>query len=504
MNESLRGRSISAFMWGSVGSLIKLVIQFAAQILLARILGPEQYGLFAMGVIVISFSAFLSDIGIAYGLIQRKELTDAHVRFVLTWQLVLGVLVAGGIALLAQPLADFFNEPRAAMVFLALAPLCFIQALTAVSLNLLKRAMDFKTIHMANAISYFVGFVCVGIPMALYGHQVWALVVAWTVQTLVNLVLLYGRSRHPLALLIAHPDGRAMTRFGITVLATNVTNWFIGNIDRVVAARMLSSTAVGLYATAYNLMNTPTQTLLGLLQPVMYSACSKVQGEARRIRSAYLALLGAIAVFIFPVFASLAVISDTFVLALYGGEWAHSAVVLQPIALAMPLLLIWNISTPVLWTNGQISKEFKSQIPIAVAWLVGSLIAVQFSLSALAWTVLVLFVVRSGTMAVAAMRAMEASPREVINAVAPGVLLSLSSAIAVYITDRLLFALDVSSHYRLLLAILAGAVVYLLTLRIVADRIHPELISLIDQTVGKMPDRTSNWVMRLMHRGKYA
>ena len=108
----LGARSISAFLWGGGGAFLRLFMQMAAQIVLARLLGPEQYGLFAISVVVMSFSAFFSDIGMAYGLIQRKTLDDSHVRFVFGWQLVLGVAVAGLLALLAQPLAEFFREPR--------------------------------------------------------------------------------------------------------------------------------------------------------------------------------------------------------------------------------------------------------------------------------------------------------------------------------------------------------------------------------------------------------
>lgn len=504
ITQNLRARSLSAFMWGGLGSFIKLAVQIAAQILLARILGPDQYGLFAMGVIVIGFSNFLSDMGIAYGLIQRQEVTDTHIRFVFTWQLVLGILVAACVALLAQPLADFFNEPRAALIILALAPLCFIQASTAVSLNLLKRAMDFKTIHMAGALSYFLGFVCVGIPMALAGYQVWALVAAWSVQTLVNLILLYNRARHPLTPLLRHAEAADMTRFGLTVLATNLTNWFIGNIDRVVAARMLSSTAVGLYATAYNLMNTPTQTLMGLLQPVMYSACSRVQGDTTRIRNAYLALLGAIALFVMPVFAAVAAIADTFILALYGPAWAEAAQVLRPIALAMPFYLIWNISTPVLWTHGKISVEYKTQLPIALAWIIGSVVAVQYSLGALAWTVLGLFLLRTGSMSLAAMRVMQASFKDITAAATPGILLALAAAGTVYATDGLLSAAGLSSLIRLPLVLVAGATAYLTVLRYTAKNIHPELAKLIGQMVSKMPNQTSSLVMRLIYGGKFA
>lgn len=484
---SLKSRSVSAFLWGGAGSFMKLALQIGAQIVLARLLGPEQYGLFAIGVIVISFSGFLSDIGLAYGLIQRKEINDSHIRFVFTWQLILGAAVTAAVALLAGPLANFFQEPRARDIILALAPLCFVQATTAVSLNLLKRSMDFKTISLAGMYSYFLGYVCVGIPMAMNGHQVWALITAWAVQIVLNLVFLYARSRHVLWPLLNHADSHDMTRFGLTVLVTNLANWFIGNIDRVVAGRLLSSAALGFYTTPYNLMNTPTATLMGVIQPVMYSACSRVQGEQARIRAAYLALLGAITLFAMPVFVAIAVVSDTFILGLYGRAWADAALVLQPIALAMPLYLIWNISTPVLWTNGQISKEFRMQLPVALLWLVGSWWAVQYSIAALAWTVFGLFVLRMLVVGMAALRAMQASAREVARTVLPGVILSIVIGAGALVTDAILAATIRAPALRLAVVVTVCAMIALVAFRRICSMIDPQLAQLLDQALAKLP-----------------
>lgn len=483
---------------------MKLALQVGSQIVLARLLGPEQYGLFAIGAIVISFSNFLSDIGLAYGLIQRKEVSDSHIRFVFTWQLILGTAVTAAVALLAGLLADFFHEPRARDIILALAPLCFVQAATAVSLNLLKRSMDFKAISLAGVYSYFLGYVCVGIPMAYAGYQVWALIAAWVVQIGLNLAFLYARSRHALHPLFNHAESHDMTRFGLTVLVTNLTNWFIGNIDRVVAGRLLSSAALGLYTTPYNLMNTPTATLMGIIQPVMYSACSRVQGEQARIRAAYLALLGAITLFVMPVFVAIAVVSETFILGLYGSAWADAALVLQPIALAMPLYLVWNISTPVLWTNGQISKEFRMQVPVALLWLIGSYLAAQYSIAALAWTVFGLFVLRMLVVGVAALRAMQSSAREVARMVLPGVILSVVIGAGAFVTDTILSATTLPPVLRLAVVVAVCAIIALVAFRRVYSMVDPQLSQLLNQALAKFPASISGAVGGLIFGEKHS
>src|SRR5205809_3568696 len=100
----LSQRSISAVFWGVSGSAVQLFLQFGIQVVLARLLGPEQYGLFAMAAIVISLGGFFT-FGMASGLIQKRTVTDQDVRCVNIWQSVVGAVIAMAVFLLAETAA---------------------------------------------------------------------------------------------------------------------------------------------------------------------------------------------------------------------------------------------------------------------------------------------------------------------------------------------------------------------------------------------------------------
>ncbi len=504
---SLGSRSIAAFLWGGGGAFIRLFLQIVTQVVLARVLGPEQYGLFAMGVMVMSFSAFFSDIGLAYGLIQRQHLDSTHIRFVFTWQLVLGLAAAGVLASLSGVLAEFFHEPRMVPLMLALAPLALVQAASAVSLNLLQRELNFKSLQIAQTIAYFVAYVCLGIPLALAGAQVWALVVAWAVQSLLSMALMYRAARHPLGLLFQHGDARSMRHFGGTVLLTNLTNWFIGNIDRVVLARMLSSASVGLYVNAYNLVYTPASTLLGFMQPVMYSACAKMQNDPGRIRKVYLMLMAGIALGIMPVFFAMAAVADTLVLGLYGQHWVGAAEVLRPIALAMPIVLLWGITTPVLWNSGQATLEFKLQLPLAVLWLIAALLAVQYSLAALAWTVLGLFLLRTLLFTVIAARVLGVGLADCVLALRGGMALSALTSLTAWSADRLLAVWLPDAPARLPGVIILCGLTVLLAFRWLPGLLATSLANQLEPGVDRLSTRAARlvrWAMSAQLRGSQA
>lgn len=422
---SLLAKSLSALMWGSAGTFTKLIIQLGSQVFLARLLGPEQYGIFAIGVIVIGFANFISDFGISYGLIQKKTVSDEDIRYVLGWQLLLGSLIAALLILCARPIAEFFNELSAIWVIKALATVCVANSLSSVSVNLLKRSLDYKSLHIAQVGGHFIGYIFVGIPMALLGFGVASLVAAWIVQALMQLAFMYYTVRHPVLPTLKHVEGRSMLIYGRNVLGANLTNWGLANIDRVFIGKRFSVADIGLYSTAYNLLYNGTSALLGLIQSIAFSASSRIQEDVSAQRNVFLGVSGSSLVFIGPLFAALAIISDTFVLALYGDKWRAAADIFSPIALAMPLFVLLGLATPMLWIRGKGKLEGLLNLPLLCMWSLAAYLASSFSPHVVAWTVLLLYFLRAALLIAVTASALRLSLMSYFRACMPGAALSL-------------------------------------------------------------------------------
>ncbi|ALT78069.1 lipopolysaccharide biosynthesis protein [Paucibacter sp. KCTC 42545] len=499
---SLGGKSISAVFWGAGGAGFRMVLQLGTQVTLARLLGPIEYGVFAIGALVIGFSAFFSDVGLAYGLIQKREVNERDVRFVVTWQFILGTVVTALIALAASPIATFFGEPRAASVVLFLSALCLINALTAPALNLLKRDMDFKSIQIDFLLSYVVGYLFVGLPMALSGFHVWALVWAWLIQAAVNGLLLYRRTQHALRPLIWYEEALVQGAYAGTVLATNMLNWAIANIDRIIIGRVLPSRELGIYSNTFNLLYSPTNSVLSVLQPVFFSASSRLshQSDSSRIGSGFLALVAAIALFVLPVFMSVAAISETFILTLYGGAWASAAAVCTPLALAMPLYLLWGMSTPLLWTAGRASSEFLAQWPLVLTWGAACWLLAPLGLAAVAWGVLGLFLVRCGLVLRVGLPLLGIRFLDLWLAVRGGAMLSLVVAALAAGIDASLN--ELRPAVRLICAGLSGGLFFISVLHLFPRLIGQELSEVLRRVSSRLPPKAAAYMNTQLDKGQ--
>lgn len=498
---NLSSKGISAVFWGGFGSALRALLQIITQIILARLLGPSEYGIFAIASIILSFSKFFSDIGISYGLIQKKTIDDEDIKFVFTWQVILGAAVSLGVFFLAAPLSHFFNEPRVVPVIQVASVICFITALASLSMNLLKRELDFKSIQAAQVISYIVGYIVIGIPLALIGEQVWALIVAFISSELMNLILMYRKSRHPIGIILWNRNESYLIVYGVRVFMTNILNWIISNVDRVIIGRVFQTAEIGLYSLSYNLVSNPALTLITVIQSALFSTSARVQDDFDRLRKALLTMMGVVTLVLFPVFVGIAVASDTILQALYGNAWLGAAELLRPLALAMPLYLLLGMATPLLWVSGQTQKEFVIQIPVAIGFVIAASIAALVSLETVAWVVFAMYLARTAVILGVTCRALDIGPRRILRSMRGGLITTGITTVMIGVIDLSARQFSELPFVWLAADVAAGTFGILMSLWIFPNLINHHVAQLFEKIAMRLPGPSSELVMRFLYRG---
>ncbi len=361
---SLGRPGVRAMRWSVLTGAARLLLQMAAQVALARLLGPQAFGLFAIGMVVLTLAGFVAGFGLSWSLMQRAEIDEQDIRFAWTWQLLAGLLAVLALQALAPVLAGAFKEPAAESVIRWLSLSCLLQAATAPATCLLTRALNFRALGLIQLGSYLVGYGGVGIGLAWAGLGVHALVAAWLVQAAVALLASLSACRHPMMPLLWYARAGQTLATGQAVFLTNLVNWSLANLDRVLIGRLLGTWSLGLYNVAYNLASVPNSVLLGALQPAFLAAGAQMQGQGSRLAQAYLQMLSTLLVVAVPVFGVAALLAQDLVQLLYGVQWRAAGPVLAWLLAFMPALAIWGISTPILWNTGRRQHEWALQLPL--------------------------------------------------------------------------------------------------------------------------------------------
>jgi O-antigen/teichoic acid export membrane protein len=433
---------VAAVKWSTTATLARFVLQLSAQVVLARTLGPEVFGIFAIGVVVLTFAGFMTSFGFSWSLLQRATVQSADIRFAWTWQVLVGLLTMASVYGLAPGLATYFREPQAQFVIQWLSLACVMTAAAGPSTYLLQRDLNFKAIGLIQVGSYAAGYLLVGIPMALLGGGVASLVAAWLVQAGVVLVVSYALKPHPLRPLFWYAGAANTVHTGRAVFFTNIVNWVLNNMDRILIGRLLNTQSLGLYNVAYNMATLPNSLLLGALQPAFLAAGAQLQDQLPRLGRIYLNMLSTVLVLVLPAFVFLALIAEDLVRLLYGLAWHEAGWVLQILFVSMPAYVIWGLSTPVLWNTGRQHFEFALQLPLVLVGAAGFYAFSGDGLRSAAGVAATLLVLRAVVMSLAAMRVLQLRWRSLSAYAGRGLALSGLCVLGVWTGQRITTGFD--------------------------------------------------------------
>lgn len=491
---SVTDRSLSAVKWNYVGVVARIVSQLVVQIALARLLGPETFGLFGFAFIMVGIGNILVEMGLGSALVQKKHLTDEDIRFTFTWVVIAALGMTALVFLLSETISSFFDDPRAVEVLRGLSLVFIFQAFGVVPMSLLKRELAFKAIQGVQIVSYLIGFLIVGVSAALYGAGVWSLVAAWIVQTLSAALILNVIKRHGMKPLFYLSD-KQLQHFGVRVLFTNITNWVIENVDNLLVGKFFGATALGLYSVSYNLVRAPTNHLVVTLQTVLFPASARSQDNQANLRRAYLTAVAGAALIAVPVFAGVAVVSDTVVEALFGTKWTSAAPVLLPLSLAMILHALMAVAGPVLWGKGAAGTELKVQFWVALTLVMALLLAAMDSMVVMAWTVCAIYAMRLVGMTIVLMLSIHLSLWPLLRALRGG-LFAGAVVVATLVSFDVAFR-SIAAESRLALEVgAAGLVLILFVMALPRWALSAELLWVIQRLLTSKPRLANSALLR--------
>ena len=393
MSGMITKSAISALQWSYLGLLARSGTNFVIGIFLARLLGPKPFGQVAAASLVISIANLLADGGFTSALVQATELSEVQIRYVFTVQCLIASSLTFTCIAISGIVASSFHDVAIKDVLRVLSPLFIIQAIGQTSNAILRRSLSFRTLQISQILSYLIGYVLVGIPLAFVGAGVWSLVAAQLTQSTLYSIQLYLQVRHPMTPTL-HPTGAILLRFGAKVTAMNLTNWGISNTDNVVVGSVFGSLSLGLYSRAFSLASAPCDAIVGTLQQILFASCSRAEGRLDPIRRAYLTCLSGTAAFIFPSFWAMSACATTVMVGLYGEKWRAAGLLFQPLVFALSIHAVMAIAGPILGSLNLVEREIRAQMVTLLTALIVFAITARYSPLVLSWGVCCIYMFR--------------------------------------------------------------------------------------------------------------
>lgn len=423
-------KSLRALLWSYGGAVARAGAQLVIQLMLARLLGPAAYGQAMAVFLVLALGWLMAEGGFGAALVQKEALETAHIRHALGWVLLISSAMGLGVAAAAPLIARWLGDPALQPMLLACGLLIPLQALSNIPASLLKRELNLRQTQFIQVGGYVLAYGGAGVGLAALGAGAWSLVAAFGLHSLV--VLVGSQMALPQPLRLWRPSWRGhadLRRFGLQVTGTNLLNWAIENVDRLLISRYWGAAALGAYAAAANLSRAPANLLVSSAQTVVFASASRLQQDLPALRQGYLAAWRLCGLLAWPLFIGLAVHAQACVALLYGQRWAEAAPLFAAFCVALPLYALLSISGPLLWAVNAVQAEMRAQAICLLLMGAGLLLCVGQPLAQVVWWLPVLYALRLALVMVPLCQRLQLPWHQVMQAALPGVAFAALAAV---------------------------------------------------------------------------
>ena len=340
---SLRSKTISSLKWTAIERAGVQGLTFIVQIILARILLPEEFGIVATVAIILALASVLTDGGLGAALVQNPDIDRKDISTVFFMNVGVSLATLVLLTLLAPMIASYFREPVLERIVPALGlGVCFA-AFGQTQLQMLQRNMEFKRlVHISIPSNIVAG--ATGIAMALTGFGVWALV---------GQRLSRSATFSVCAWRVCSPDWRPrlefsvsslkkMAGFSLSILSVTMLNRLAKNLHGLVIAKAFSMQELGFYNRAQSFQKQPINALASSLQKVFFPVFSKIQNDNSRIRNALRVGVPLLAFSTIPAMFWLIAVAEPLIRVVLTDKWLPSVPFLQ----VVPLLgIVYPLAT---------------------------------------------------------------------------------------------------------------------------------------------------------------
>lgn len=299
-----------------------------SNLILAKLLAPEVFGIIAIANVVIGAMELFSDVGVGKALIQYQGDAKKAAKVAFTLRIGQGLFLFLLAFALSGTIADYLQTEVLRSIIRVLGINFLIQSIGAVPMCLLSRDLKFKQQVIPNVLPALLQ-TTTAITLAILGFGVWSIVWGMALFTLTQSLLYWSASPIKLGFRFDSRIAGKLLGFGLPLFASGIALFAVYNVDKSVVGKLLGMKELGYYAFAFTIINLPTTEIVYLINRVMFPTYSQLGGRLWDLKNAYLKTLRYIALITLPLSIGIPLFGGDLFKALYGDKWIPAVGPLQ-------------------------------------------------------------------------------------------------------------------------------------------------------------------------------
>ena len=364
--KKLKKKVINATKWSSISELAAKLVSPITNMVLARVLAPEAFGVVATVTMIISFADMFSDSGFQKYLVQHEfrdeeeKYKSANIAFWTNFSISIVLWII--IILFRNQLAQLVGNPGLGYVISIACIQLPLTSFSSIQMALYRRDFDFKTLFVVRIIGVFIPFI-ITIPFALLGLGYWALIIGTIVRQCLNAIILTIRSKWKPKLYYDFRLLKEMLSFSIWSFNEAVSIWFTSWADAFIIGSVLNQYYLGLYKTSISMVNALMALIINSIKPVLFSALSRLQNDENLFNNVFLKFQRLASLLVFPLGIGVYLYSDLATKLLLGNKWTEASGVIGTWALTSALMIVFgHFCSEVYRSKGKPKLSFLAQI----------------------------------------------------------------------------------------------------------------------------------------------
>ena len=450
--KSLQNKAIVGMMWTALQRGGALLIGFVGNIVLARLLSPEDYGCIGLLLVFTSIADILIDGGLGSALIQKRELKDIDCSTIFVSNLLVSVFLFVVLFLCASSISAYFDMPILKPVLQIESLAIILRALYIIPVSLANRRLNFKRITIINLLATAASVVA-AIIVASKGGCVWSLVVKNMLLQGMLCCLYWLSEKWTISFKFDFVSFRSLFKFGSFIALSNLAESVFANIESFIMGRYYKPVTLGYYSQAKSLGQVPIYSISMVVNQVLFPALSKLQDQKEDLVRGMKKSLISITYVAFPVITLLCVLAKPVIVFLYTEKWLQAVPFLQMVCIAGLINSVIHSNFSLLKAVGRSNIFLYSQVIINSLKLLLLFLGMRYGVMGMLGGNVIGTYIGCGLLAYFSGRLIGYGLKEQVRDLLPAFLLALIIGVGLYFAMNLL-------HTDSLLTILIVAMVY--------------------------------------------
>ncbi|NFE95395.1 lipopolysaccharide biosynthesis protein [Clostridium botulinum] len=454
-NQNIKSKVISSLIWKILERGGTQGIQFLVQIILARVLAPNDYGIISLIAIFITIANVFVQSGFNTALIQKKEADEKDFSSVFYLSLFVATLLYILLFFISPCIANFYGMQELVSVLRVLSITLFFGALNSIQNAVIAKRMQFKNLFFSSLASMVLSG-CIGIILAYAGFGVWALVTQQLINQFLITVILWFTVKWRPNLTFSFERVKMLFSYGWKLLVSALIDTLYMNLRSLIIGKIYNPAMLGFYNRGDQFPQLIVSNINGSIQSVMLPALSSEQSNRQRVKEMVRRSIVTSSFIVFPIMIGLAVIGEPLIKILLTDKWLPCVPFLQVFCLSYALWPIHTANLQAINALGRSDIFLKLEIIKKIIGITILVVSMFYGVYAIAIGTLVSGIISTFINAYPNLKLLNYSYKEQWKDIMPSLILSLVMGIFIYTVQWL----HIKAEFILILQICSGVIIY--------------------------------------------